>query len=146
MMWPLKSHAAANVATQAHGVVALVEGDSNRTLIADYVVKTGLNVSFLETIEEASKHKADANTALIIFDRDIIETDWKPVVKAMSEWQSRPCILLASSVADAYLFEELIKYGGFDVILKPIEKEELRRLSNLAIAFWQHKHSHDANG
>jgi DNA-binding NtrC family response regulator len=48
-------------------------------------------------------------------------------------------VILASSVSDHYLFEELIHQGGYDVIAKPLKLEELRRITRLALTFWKNR-------
>ncbi len=95
---------------------------------------------------------AAAGTAAVIFidrdlvDRDIPESDWRSTVHVLAGTRSSPCVVLASSVIDDYLFEEVVKQGGFDILAKPVQTDELRRTVSLALAYWKSRQSKSFNG
>jgi hypothetical protein len=53
---------------------------------------------------------------LVIYDRVLEEEDWRVAVDLLTADPSHPCVLLASRAADSYLWEELLRHGGFDVV------------------------------
>lgn len=65
---------------------------------------------------------------VIICDRDLPGEDWRYVVAVMASLSDAHCVLLASTVVDDYLWEEVIKHKGYDVVIKPFEAGQLGRL------------------
>lgn len=76
---------------------------------------------------------------VILLDRDVQEDDWRNWVRSFAQLRPTPSVILISSVSDHYLFEELVKQGGFDVIAKPLAADELQRVTRLAFAFWKNR-------
>lgn len=62
---------------------------------------------------------------IVILDRDLASPDWRPVVRQFASQPNCACVILASRVIDDYLFEEVIKHGGYDVLAKPFQDREL---------------------
>ncbi len=62
--------------------------------------------------------------------------DWRGALVRLSETGNGACILLASRVASDYLWQEVIRNQGYDVLAKSAGPEELMR--NLRFAwFWR---------
>ncbi len=118
-------------------MLAIMESAQDQAAVADFARSNGWDLTVVDTIPEASRISAKPNTALIILDRDLTENDWRSVVHSLAQRSPAPCIILASSVLDEYLFEEIVKQGGFDIVAKPIRPDELRRIGGLALSFWK---------
>ena len=56
------------------------------------------------------------------------------------------CVLLASSVADQYLWNQVIQHHGYDVVIKPFQPEDLRRAVTFAWSWrgWTARHYAEA--
>jgi len=54
----------------------------------------------------------------------------------LSSSRHRPCVLLVSRVVDDYLWNEVVRRGGYDVLSKPLREEEVARAIKLAWAYW----------
>jgi hypothetical protein len=76
--------------------------------------------------------------SIVIYDGDSARGDWKEAFVTLKATQGDPCILLASRVFDPYLWNEVIRYGGFDVIAKSAGPEQLMRTLRFAW-FWKKK-------
>jgi FixJ family two-component response regulator len=46
------------------------------------------------------------------------------------------CVILMSGVADDYLFQELIRRGGYDILPKPLRPDNAARVVKLALSYW----------
>jgi DNA-binding response OmpR family regulator len=138
-MWPLPSHSEQRQTGATPEVVALLGSPSDQATIQNCAKNAGWRLVLADTIEHALLTANSGNVALFVVDRDLVELDWRPYVQKFAKTRSAPCILLASPVVDRYLFEELVKQGGFDVVPKPIETGQLLRLSRLAIAYWKNR-------
>jgi hypothetical protein len=77
-----------------------------------------------------------ASIRIIIYDGDSIEGDWKGALAKIKRWEKQPCVLLASRVSDRYLWDEVVRCGGHDVIAKAAEPGQLMRTLRFAW-FWK---------
>jgi DNA-binding response OmpR family regulator len=127
-------------------MLAVVSSPQDREAVSDCAQATGWKLTLLDTVDQAVSTAGSEPVALIIVDRDLSEHDWRRSVRSLANTLSSPCVLLASSVVDPYLFQELVKHGGFDVVPKPIQSKELVRLGRLALAYWRNRHTSLASG
>jgi DNA-binding response OmpR family regulator len=82
---------------------------------------------------EQSLHTLDAFPArLVIYDWTPERDDWRFAIDRLSARQNHPCILLASRVIDEYLWAELVTHGGFDIIHRSADPEQLIRAVRFA--------------
>jgi len=98
------------------------------------------------SIVTSSKAAVDAlneqPTPLVICDRDLAEEDWREVLTRIAGLPQAVCVLLASRVVDDYLWRQVIRNHGYDVVSKPYQPEELRRAVTFAWSWrgWAHRH------
>lgn len=74
--------------------------------------------------------------SIVIYDGDSTNGNWKDAFMNLKATEGEPCILLASRVFDQYLWNEVIRRGGFDVIVKSAGPEQLMRTLRFAW-FWK---------
>jgi len=46
------------------------------------------------------------------------------------------CAILISDVTDDYLWNEVVRWGGHDVLVAPLREENVRRAIRLAWLYW----------
>lgn len=73
---------------------------------------------------------------IIIWDRDLTSGDWRNIVHALASLPQKPCVLLLSRVVDDYLWNEVVRVGGYDVLSKPLKEVEVLRTVRLAWSYW----------
>ncbi len=77
----------------------------------------------------------------VICDRDLPGADWREALRAMLSTPAQVCVILASRVADEYLWREVIRRGGFDIVAKPFQREEVLRTLGFALNHWKTRRS-----
>ncbi|MEO8128095.1 MAG: hypothetical protein ABJF23_01970 [Bryobacteraceae bacterium] len=70
---------------------------------------------------------------VIVCDRDLEGRDWRVNVRELA--QLSPCILLASSGFDGALWQEVVQYGGHDVLAKPLEERRVLKTIDQALRY-----------
>jgi hypothetical protein len=75
---------------------------------------------------------------IVVYDSDSGDGNWKEAFMNLKAAGGDPCILLASRVYDQYLWNEVIRCGGFDVIAKSADREQMTRTLRFAW-FWKRK-------
>ena len=140
-MWSLKSPRHESAKPGVNGdilsMLAIMGSPHDQAAISDFARSNRWEIAVAGTVSGGSAILENPNTAVVLLDRDLPESDWRATVHGLSQRQPAPCIILASPVIDDYLFEELVKQGGFDVVAKPIRPDELRRIGGLAFTFWK---------
>ena len=83
--------------------------------------------------DEATPLLASARFAVIVCDRDLPGRDWRQTVRDLAKLS--PCILLASTRIDGFLWQEVVQFGGHDVLAKPLEERSVLRGIDQALRY-----------
>lgn len=114
-------------------VVAFVGSSGDARAVGAVARAAGLPCAVSAQVDEELASEA----AVVIFDRDLAVSDWREDLERLAGKNKRACLILLSKVADEYLFDEVVRRGGFDVATKPVREDELGRLVKLAVNFWK---------
>jgi hypothetical protein len=81
------------------------------------------------TIEIAMPLLLAESIPLVVYDGGHGEDNWQPAFSRLRERAPERCLLLASSAADPYLWQEVIRLGGFDLLNRSASRDDaVRRL------------------
>ena len=72
---------------------------------------------------------------VIVSEKDLPDGNWKDILEAAAAREHPPLLIVTSRLADEYLWAEVLNLGGYDVLAKPFDHDEVRRTVSLA---WQH--------
>jgi DNA-binding response OmpR family regulator len=75
--------------------------------------------------------------SIIVSERDLFHATWKQVLAAIDELPNTPLLIVTSRLADDCLWAEVLNLGGWDVLAKPFNGEEVWRVFNTASWHWQ---------
>jgi len=116
-------------------VIGLVTSNEDRRLLTEMCSRNRWHLLFTDTCEEAriALHKLKA--PVILCDRDLPGRGWRETVEDLASSSHRACIILVSEVVDAYLWNEVVRTGGYDVLSKPLREDEVVRAVRLA-SYW----------
>jgi DNA-binding NtrC family response regulator len=71
---------------------------------------------------------------VVVCERDLPDGSWKDILQLTAPLDSPP-VIVTSRLADDHLWAEVLNLGGYDVLRKPLNKEEVSRSVSLA---WEH--------
>ncbi len=74
---------------------------------------------------------------VIVSEKDLPDGNWKDILEAASAREHPPLLIVTSRLADEYLWAEVLNLGGYDVLTKPFDRDEVRRTVSLAWQHWQ---------
>ncbi len=117
-------------------IVALVVNHEDRKVLADICEHELWEIHFATSREEARDSVSRLHAPVMLFDRDWPNEEWRTAVQSFASSPHRSCVILASRVADDYLWQELIRCGGYDLLAKPLRAGEVSRALKLALSFW----------
>ena len=113
-------------------ILALLAGQSDRDLLRSAARNHQWSIAFADSGAEAQTLLASTQAPIALCDRDALASNWRPAIEELAACSRHTCILLISSVADDYLWNEVVRHGGYDVLSKPLQHDELVRAVKLA--------------
>jgi len=75
--------------------------------------------------DELSGFCGRAASPVVLLDRHFQRSDWRFTVSSLLQPAPNCCVILLSDVSDQYLWDELVKHGGFDILARPFERSEV---------------------
>lgn len=117
-------------------VMGLISGDADRRALAGICNRNGWNLIFAGTREEARAALDKLRVPVILCDRDLPGNGWRATVEGLASSPHRACVILVSAVVDTYLWNEVVRTGGFDVLSKPLREDDVARVVRLAWSYW----------
>jgi FixJ family two-component response regulator len=139
--WRGKQHGANLSVERGLPLVAVLGGDmagyGDRATLSEAAEHARWDLQVANSCEEAWHLADQRRAAVILYDRDIQETEWREAVGILSALAHRPMVILISRVADEYLWNELFRIGGFDILRKPLRVDEVERVLTLALSYWR---------
>jgi len=117
-------------------VIALISGDADRRELTGICSRKGWNLLFVGTLEEARTALEKVRAPVVLCDRDLPGSGWRSMVEGLASSPHRACIILVSAVVDSYLWNEVVRTRGFDVLSKPFREDDVARAVRLAWSYW----------
>lgn len=117
-------------------IIGLVASDEDRRLLAGVCNRNGWHLLYADTCEEARAALDKLKAPVILCDRDLPGKGWRETVEDLASSPHRACVILVSGVLDAYLWDEVVRTGGYDVLYKPLREDDVVRSVRLAWSYW----------
>ena len=123
-------------------LVAITQNPDDAETLRQIASRCGWRISIVDSSGAAIVSLNDQPTPLVICDRDLSGEAWRDVLAKIAALPRAVCVLLASSVVDDYLWNDVIRHHGYDVVAKPFQTDELHRLVTFAWSWrgWAHRH------
>jgi DNA-binding response OmpR family regulator len=125
-----------------NGLSALLLGDfgEDRPLVQAVFRKSGwrlIEASGSEAGECLEKHPVQ----VVLAEASLPRGGWKRVLARLQRLIPPPQLVVTSRTADDYLWAEVLNIGGFDVLARPFDTDEVERVVSAA---WRHFSSQPA--
>jgi DNA-binding response OmpR family regulator len=123
-------------------LVAITQNPDDAETLRQIASHCGWRISIVDSSTAAIASLNTQQTPLVICDCDLSGEAWRDVLAKMAALPQAVCVLLASRVIDDYLWHQVIRHHGYDVVAKPFHPEELRRAVTFAWSWrgWAYRH------
>jgi DNA-binding response OmpR family regulator len=123
-------------------LVAITQNPEDAEALQQIATSYGWRISIVDSSDAAIALLKEQPTPLVICDRNLSTEDWRDVLAKIAAQPQTACVLVASRAADDYLWHQVIRHHGYDVVAKPFQPEELRRAVTFAWSWrgWAHRH------
>ena len=99
----------------------------------------------VQSLEEVETQVVCDPASIVVYERDWDGGDWRSAIRKLYEIPAHPCILLASRVADDYLWREVVGHHGYDILPVAAPDEKLIRVLKFAWT-WVRSNVHPRRG
>lgn len=117
-------------------LVALSVREWDRQVLSRLASERRWILHFAQTSDEAWRILNECRAPIFLCDREMDGEDWRSVIRRMVSAPHLVCAILISNVADDYLWNEVIRRGGHDVMASPLREEDVLRAIRLAWLYW----------
>ena len=109
-------------------VLLLGEFDSEQSLLSGVLQEAGLRLVKARDRRHAIKCLERDAIQVVIAESEIPGWNWKSALFHLQRLPSPPVLIVTSHNADDRLWSEVLNLGGYDVLARPFDAEELRRV------------------
>lgn len=113
-------------------LLAICPNKEDRQSLKDILGRDRWTIQGAPTLREATTllHRGPS---LILCEKDLPDGTWKDVFREARGLDNPPTFVVVSRLPDERLWAEVLNLGGFDVLLKPFEGTEVRRVMGMAL-------------
>jgi DNA-binding NtrC family response regulator len=104
---------------------------SDRPILEQILNGEGCQVSWSESVAEA-RVRLDRSPAVVLCETDLPDGSWRDLLALTKHMHEGAKVLVTSRVADENLWAEVLNMGGYDVLAKPFDTQEVSRVIQMA--------------
>ena len=121
-------------------LLAVTPEQGDRQVLESFLDHDGWNIQGANSIQEAASLLQE-EPALVLCERNLPDGSWRDVFRIAQKLATPPPVVVVSRSADDRFWAEVLNLGGYDVLLKPFERNEVSRVLRMA---WGHAQSHES--
>jgi DNA-binding response OmpR family regulator len=88
------------------------------------------------TLKSAIAALSQAQIQIVVTERDLATGSWRDVLNSIFLLPDPPILIVTSRLADEYLWAEALNLGAYDVLAKPFDVSEVKRVVDSAWRHW----------
>ena len=119
-------------------VFALTSSDSEQIALNEIAANNKWRLRLTRDPRHAIEQLREHASGVILCDRDLVGVDWRKQMGDLRRSAPRSCVILLSGVNDQYLWDEVIRNGGYDVLSKPLQETQVVLAVTGAWLYWKH--------
>jgi CheY-like chemotaxis protein len=99
--------------------------EEDYTVLSDILNASIWSMRWARTCREAGALVREESPCAVLCERDLPDGTWKDVLDAIEQAGHASCLIVVSHLADESLWAEVLNLGGFDVLAKPFDRQEV---------------------
>jgi len=117
-------------------MLAIYKQESDCTALRAIMMHTNWALHCVPDLQQALQFLEKHAVPVIVCPRDLGEDGWKDVIGAVAHFRSPPNVVVYTEHADDAFWMDVLHSGGYDILLKPFNRDEVFRLLSLAWRKW----------
>ncbi len=110
-------------------VIAVLSDEPGRRVLIDVAEHRNWRLQILPDCGAALALLKQHPAAVVLYDRDLPQCDWRTSVAAIMSGAPQTRVILTSPWTDDNLWLDVLGRGGFDVVTRPFHERRLHRYS-----------------
>jgi len=116
-------------------VLAISTADEDHSTLEE-IFDDSTDVLHADSLQAALAVLEEQPVPIVICERDLGAHTWKHVLDNIADLPNPPLLIVASRLADEYLWAEALNLGAYDVLAKPFDGDEVVRTVDAARRRW----------
>src|SRR5437879_2621330 len=113
----------------------LVMAQERRLPLLDALESCGIEVLAVCDCKEARRMlEAQPPVQVVVTDAALLDGDWRRVLEIVVQGRRKIEVVVCSRLGDHKLWLDVLEQGGYDVLVEPYRREEVRRILEVAAA------------
>jgi DNA-binding response OmpR family regulator len=124
-------------------VLSVSSVDEDHADLLDIVEETPFRVTVSRDCRDAANQLDEQQFGIVVCECHLPDGAWTDVLRQISRRPEQPLLIVSSRLADDFLWAEVLNLGGFDLLIKPFSRQEVRHVLTTALT---HLQNHCAGG
>jgi DNA-binding NtrC family response regulator len=117
-----------------HSHLENIFSSPQRTLFPDVV----FSMIAKSSVSAAKSALKQGRISIVLCEHDLSPGSWKELLNS-ADGLPAPPVIVTSRLADERMWAEVLNLGGYDVLARPLNSEEVLRTVTSAWSLWQHQ-------
>ena len=124
-------------ATNSEAVLAVSLPRDDHRALSDIFSKLPWTLKSAATLAQGLIQVMSRPVAAIVCEQDLPGGSWRLLLDKVEMLPRPPRVIVASRLADARLWAEVLNLGGYDVLATPFDANEVHYVLSYAVESWQ---------
>ncbi len=118
-------------------VLAVSADERDHERLQRFFTHSNWHIFGVHGCEEARKALQQGRFGVVLCDRKLPDGTWRDLLEVLAGLDWSPLLIVAGEDVEADLWAEVLNKGGYDVLSKPFELDEVMRIISLAWLHWR---------
>jgi AmiR/NasT family two-component response regulator len=132
-----KSERTATVQDENPRALAIMRDGIDRETLQTIFHEEDWELEIAETISAALLRQRTP-FPIVLCERELNDGDWRRAVSVLSGLPQHPWVILVSGRCDKNLWDDLIEFGGSDILRTPFDRDAVLHSIRSGWSFWRH--------
>jgi DNA-binding NtrC family response regulator len=129
---------------EPHAVLALCGSSRDLAMLGEVSRQAGWEMHAAGSYREAVKLLCFDRMPVMLCDCSFRDGTWLDIISHIAPLMNPPRLIVMCAQGNESLWSQVLNMGGFDVLLKPLNPDEVMRVVSHAIADWQRERKRGA--
>lgn len=122
-----------------NSLLAVGQPEADLHILQNILAGSGWKIGQAGNFAAGLRYLRKGRVQVVLCERDFADGDWHALLTAIQTLDHPPALVVATAQADEYLWAEVLNLGGYDVLPKPFDIIEVRRVVDLAGYSWKRR-------
>ncbi len=110
--------------------------DEDHRLFARMLDQAKWETQTAKTLAQAKRLLEEEPVHVVVCERDLPDGTWREMLSTITSMRKAPKLIVASRLADTFLWAEALNLGAYDVLAKPFDPKEVLHVVGYAWLHW----------